>query len=82
MPPLLKGMSRGDIIGFIKTPLKTEFLCHNQPIEREVALMAHCTKAVVDWKDDDRKAGQQMAIHVHRQENPCKKRKIRTVNAE
>lgn len=73
-PPILRGLSTTDILRFRDRPLKTNFLNHQQPVERMVALMSRCAQQVVG---EDRQAAQQIATEIFRGSHPSRKRKLK-----
>ena len=67
-------MSAAQILRFRDIPLRTEYPNHNQPVERNVALMSKCSKRVIG---EDRQAGQQIATGIFRSAHPSRKRKMK-----
>ena len=66
------GLTTAELIRFRTVPLKTEFLSHTQPVEREIALMTRTAKEVVG---ETRQAAQQIGTGIFRSAHPSRKRK-------
>ena len=59
---------------FIESPLVTPYPCHQQAVERAVALM---TDSKLKCADKDMKAGHHIVVSEERQNNPGKQRKYK-----
>ena len=57
---------------FLQSPLKTDYPCHQQAVERAVALM---TDAKLRCADDDMKTAHQGIVAEERKRNPAKSKK-------
>jgi hypothetical protein len=59
---------------FIESPLVTKYPCHQQAVERAVALM---TESKLKCANKDMKAGHHIVVSEERQQNPGKQRKFK-----
>ena len=67
VPPLLRTLSRAQIVDFIRHPLRTDYLCHSQPCERGVKNTTEATSRKMDYK---LQLGQALMAERSRKERP------------
>ena len=70
-PPILKQLSREEIVGFIRTPLTTQYLCHSQPCERGVKNTSEAVTGSTAKMTHMKQLGQALLAEKCRSDLPC-----------
>ena len=67
VPPLLRKLTRHEIISFLKKPLITDYICHAQPCERGVSITSEATSSKMTY---DLQLGQALMAERCRHDRP------------
>ena len=78
-PPLTTELTDAQVVAFIKTPFRSDFCCHTQPVERQIALMTRTGRQVAG---EDRQSAQHITAGQFRKDNPSRKQAAKVERRE